>query len=349
MKILYLYAEVMGYTMATLNALVAHGAEIHVVHWDHKKRTPYRIPEMQNIRTYQRSAMRVENLHRLANEVDPTITVVSGWMDQGYLEVAKRLRAKGKIVVLAFDNQWHGTLRQYTAVVLAALGHFARVYSHAWVAGVHQYEFIRRLGFDRRRIVFDLYSADRALFLNDTQVTGETAGCDYPHRFLFVGRFSPVKGLDVLAEAWQSLGEDRNDWELHLIGNGPLRFALERIPGAVVKEFMQPDRLRKEIAYAGCFVLPSRSEPWGVVVHEVATSGMPMVVSDIVGAASVFLIPGLNGYSFKAGDAEVLAKRMRQIINSSDRELMAMSRSSAELSSRITPESSAANLLSVLK
>ena len=34
MKIFYLYAEIMGYTMATIRALVDTDAQIHIVHWD---------------------------------------------------------------------------------------------------------------------------------------------------------------------------------------------------------------------------------------------------------------------------------------------------------------------------
>ena len=45
-KILYLYAEVMGYTVSTLDQLVQNGAEIHVVSYDDGKLTPYLIPEL---------------------------------------------------------------------------------------------------------------------------------------------------------------------------------------------------------------------------------------------------------------------------------------------------------------
>lgn len=120
------------------------------------------------------------------------------------------------------------------------------------------------------------------------------------------------------------------------------------LPGVIVKDFMQPDKLVNEIADAGCFILPSRGEPWGVVVHEFAAAGMPLILSDAVGAASTFLVPGLNGYSFRTNDAAALAERMEQIIDSSDDELLAMSVASHRLSERTTPHTSAANLLSIL-
>lgn len=348
MKILYLYAEVMGYTMVTIKALVERGAEVHVVHWDHKKLTPYQVPPWPNVHVHKRSEMSVEAMHRLAEGLSPAITVISGWADKGYMAVARRLRSQGQIVVTCFDGQWHGTLRQNVAVVLGRLGYFSRYYSHAWVSGSYQFEYARRLGFEKKTIVYDLYSADLSLFHTAYQGSLQQKQRSYPHRFLFVGRFEPIKGLDTLLKAWQALTDDRRDWELHFVGNGSLKTSLQATPGVVVKDFMQPERLMKEVAHAGCFVLPSRGEPWGVVVHEFAAAGLPLIVSDVVGAASTFLIPGLNGFNFKAGDPQMLARRMHQIITMTDHELHAMAVSSHELSQRITPTTSAGNLLSVI-
>ena len=81
MKILYLYAEVMGYTMATVKALVGHGAEVHIVHWDQAKQTPYQIDPQSVIYTYKLSALNKNSLQDLVKKLDPDITVVSGWMN----------------------------------------------------------------------------------------------------------------------------------------------------------------------------------------------------------------------------------------------------------------------------
>jgi glycosyltransferase involved in cell wall biosynthesis len=347
MKILYLYAEVMGYTMATIRELAERGNEVHVVHWDHKKQTPYKAPFVPNVFMYNRSEVSVEQIKKLAKNISPVVTVVSGWMDRGYMSVAKQLRLEGLSVVVGFDDQWHGTLKQWLAITLGWVGYFSHFYSHAWVAGLYQFEYARRLGFEKKNIVYDLYSADLRLFNQAFNDSKENKQNNYPHRFLFVGRFEPVKGLDVLLQAWQELGEKKGDWELHLIGNGSLKAQLDATAGVVIKDFMQPEQLMQEVANAGCFLLPSRGEPWGVVVHEFAAAGLPLIVSDVVGAASAFLISGLNGYSFKVDDAKALANRMRQIINLTDQELHAMAVSSHALSQRITPETSAGNLLSV--
>lgn len=348
MKILYLYAEVMGYTMATIRALAERGAEVHVVHWDTKKITPYHPPALPNVFMYRRSELTVDDIQSLARKISPEITVISGWMDKGYLPVAKQLRTRGVPVVAGFDAQWYGTMRQQFASFLGMLGYFTQFYSHAWVSGPYQFEYARRLGFDKKNIVYDLYSADLSLFNKAYNDNLDRKKNKYPHRFLFVGRLEPVKGLTTLMQAWKKLGETRLDWELHLIGNGSLKPALENIPGVVVKDFMQPEELMHEVANAGCLILPSRGEPWGVVVHEFAAGGLPLIVSDVVGAATMFLISGTNGFCFEANNPEALGVRLLQVINMTDSEIQSMSVNSHLFSRRITPETSAANLLSVI-
>jgi len=346
-RVLYLYEEVMGYTLATLRELAKRGAEINVVHWDHKKLTPFRFHDIDGVTFYSRSTLSVRDIIDLAQALSPDITVVSGWNDRGYLLAALSLRRKSKRVVLALDGPWRGTIKQRLAAVLGRLGVFRLVYSHAWVAGVYQYHYAVNLGLRRDEIVFDLYSADLTLFHNARKNLNVAASAEYPRTFLFVGRLEKVKGLETLSAAWRLLGKHRRDWTLRVIGHGSLQGMFEGIEGVVTSGFLQPEHLAREVAGAGCFVLPSNLEPWGVVVHEFVASGLPLILSSEVGSASVFLVPGENGFVFDSGDARSLAECMRAIIDSPECRLRAMGAASHRLSFRVTPASSAANLLSV--
>ena len=149
-----------------------------------------------------------------------------------------------------------------------------------------------------------------------------------------------------MLEAWDSLKSDREDWDLCLIGGHKIK---RKYAGIIAKDFIQPDNLIKEFTEVGCFVLPSRLEPWGVAVHEAAIAGLPMVLSDNVGSSSTFLINGWNGYSFKFNDTKQLARCMFKIIKAPLLRLQEMGKRSNEMSKRITPETSASNLISILK
>jgi glycosyltransferase involved in cell wall biosynthesis len=99
---------------------------------------------------------------------------------------------------------------------------------------------------------------------------------------------------------------------------------------------------------AGVFILPSRHEQWGVVIHEFTSAGLPLIISDNVGSAPVFFVERYNGVSFNNNSAVDLAKAMWKMSIKPDSELIEMSKNSIEFSKRITPSTQAANLMSVI-
>ena len=113
-------------------------------------------------------------------------------------------------------------------------------------------------------------------------------------------------------------------------------------------KFLTQQELMVEATNAGCFILPSLSEPWGVVAHEFAAAGVPLILSSKVGSASAFLIPGFNGHQFESGNSNALAMVMKRVINSSSEDLMRMGNRSHELSLRINSELSSNSLLSII-
>ena len=63
------------------------------------------------------------------------------------------------------------------------------------------------------------------------------------------------------------------------------------------------------------FVLPSKLEPWGLVVNEVMNAGRAVIVSDQVGAAADLVRNGENGFVYPAGDVDALTGALRQILS----------------------------------
>jgi glycosyltransferase involved in cell wall biosynthesis len=76
--------------------------------------------------------------------------------------------------------------------------------------------------------------------------------------------------------------------------------------------------------------LLSRQETWGVVVTEAAASGLPLVLSDRVGAAHDLLRDGENGFLVPADDVDAAARAIKAL--ASDAELRRrMSEASREI------------------
>ena len=87
------------------------------------------------------------------------------------------------------------------------------------------------------------------------------------------------------------------------------------------KGFIQPKYLNDLLLNSSALILPSRYEPWGVIVHEAAVAGLPIIISDACGSSDHLVKDGYNGYIFSSGDYISLAYKMRLLSNQSDEEI----------------------------
>lgn len=347
-KILYLYSELCPYNIPVLKSLVReYGVIIHVVSRDTNRSKPYQPPPIENVHYYKRSDFTSEQILQLAQGIAPDLIYISGWMDKGYLPTARRCKKLGIPVVTGFDDQWIGTLRQRLGVIAFRL-YLNRFYSHAWVAGPRQYEFARRLGFAKSAVIFDLLTCDSRVFAS-AAVALQNKKSGYPRTFLYVGNFRVVKGTDILLKAFTTYRDKLGgDWKLICVGCGDLRPLLANQKNVEVLDFMEQEALGRLCARAGVFILPSRLDQWGVVVHEFAMAGLPLLVSAHVGAKDVFFIEGFNGVSYSDNEPDLLAQGMLAFSKKTDKELYTMGENSRRLASRIDSSISAASLMSVI-
>jgi glycosyltransferase involved in cell wall biosynthesis len=143
---------------------------------------------------------------------------------------------------------------------------------------------------------------------------------------LCAARLAPEKGIDVLVDALAALG--RHGVVLLLAGDGAERAAIEqraRAKGvrALVPGALGTDRLAEAYVAADVFALLSRHEPWGVVVNEAAACGLPLVLSERVGAAYDLLRPGENGALVPVDDAAAAAEALRPLVSSREERVRA--------------------------
>ncbi len=184
-------------------------------------------------------------------------------------------------------------------------------------------------GFDPARVFSMPYAVDNARF----RAGAEAAAADRAQflarlglppdrpRILFSGKLTPIKAPDVLLEAVARLAEPRAS--LCLVGDGPLRASLEaraRALGIAERVCFAGFRNQRELPAfydaADVFVLPSRQEPWGLVVNEAMNAGRAIVVSDKVGAGPDLVRPGENGAIVPAGDVDALAAALKAVLAS---------------------------------
>ena len=108
-----------------------------------------------------------------------------------------------------------------------------------------------------------------------------------PIRFGYVGRLVGRKQVDKIIMALGTMVKAGLDVELVVVGDGDERAKLESIaegfPVRFTGKLFGPEKIR-EIQSLDCLVLYSDYEPWGLVVNEALASGVPVIVSDRVGA-----------------------------------------------------------------
>lgn len=350
MKFLFLYTEIAEYFLACCNQLSQHG-EVHIIRWPVNKEAPFKFQENQSLKIYSKSDYNFVQLQQLVATINPDVIVCSGWIDKDYLKITKNYFKKIP-TVMTCDTHWNGSFKQRLATIISRFT-LLNIFSHAWVPGQIQKQYVLNLGFKEQNIETSFYSCDLNYFESIYQSQKTEKQTHFPKRFLYVGRYYEFKGIKELWQAFIELQEEQpNDpitieWELWCLGIGDI----EPVNHPKIKHFrfVQPKDLANYTSQTGVFILPSRFEPWGVVVHEFAASGFPLLLSNKVGAKEHFLHQGKNGFEFKAGDTQAIKEALRSIINCNDSDLIAMSNYSNNLSKSISPKIWVDNLLKMAK
>jgi glycosyltransferase involved in cell wall biosynthesis/peptidoglycan/xylan/chitin deacetylase (PgdA/CDA1 family) len=145
----------------------------------------------------------------------------------------------------------------------------------------------------------------------------------HPLKFLTCCQMIQRKGIDVLFKACERL--KNMNWQLTLVGDGPLRHALENefiqhFPPGCINFVGEVSYEKRHLAFSGqhVFVLPSRWDGWGMVVPEALAAGLPVVATDQVISAHEFVINEVNGFVVPVNDPLALADKMEYFIRNSE-------------------------------
>ena len=109
--------------------------------------------------------------------------------------------------------------------------------------------------------------------------------------------------------------------------------------------FKQPHKLAPFLEDAACFIMPSKKEPWGVVLHEMAIAGLPLIASKQVGAATAFLKTGENGYTI---DSSELTDKIKQFYQLADADHKMMGERSHHIGIQPLPKNWSVNLMNLI-
>jgi phosphatidyl-myo-inositol alpha-mannosyltransferase len=139
-------------------------------------------------------------------------------------------------------------------------------------------------------------------------------------RVLWVNRLDPQKGFRVAVAAFVRVCRDLDDVSMIVVGDGPDRDTIARVPPGIVRRVLLVGEVSHELlppyhAAADVFLAPATGqESFGYVLVEAMAAGLPIVASDIPGYREV-VRHGVEGVLVRPRDAAALAAGLRRVLD----------------------------------
>jgi 1,2-diacylglycerol 3-alpha-glucosyltransferase len=255
------------------------------------------------------------SLKTTLDRLRPDVVFIYGYS----LRVMRQVRAwarRNKVAVVMISDSNEFDRKRYRILEFLKSLFVSRV-DAAFVGGSSSGQYLHQLGIPQERIVFGYDVIDHGTFLhraaqNQANIKAIQQKWDLPERyFLFIGRLVKEKNVRTLLDAYASyanaLGTESVPWNLVICGNGPEAEALQRYAhngssqdgkSILFYGLVKQPEIIDFYSCASCFVLPSVSESWGLVINEAMACGLPVIASKRTGCAADLVQEGVTGWLF---------------------------------------------------
>lgn len=194
------------------------------------------------------------------------------------------------------------------------------------VPGQSAFQYLKTYEIPDSRIFTAVNAVDNDFFATAAQLARQHAvrlrrELDLPGRFfVFAGRLVREKGVFELLSAYAKLDEVlRREVGLVFVGDGPCRPELQDgasclSPGMVrFVGFAQRENLAVYYGLGEGLILPTYTDPWGLVVNEAMAGGLPIIVTEVAGCSSDLVSENWNGNIIPAKDVDALTAAMSKL------------------------------------
>lgn len=156
-------------------------------------------------------------------------------------------------------------------------------------------------------------------------------------RAICVGSLSYNKGYDLLIDALAQI-KDLN-WQVDIYGRGEQKYLRQQAESVGVSlnklQFKgEIQQIQQEYLQADFLILPSRTEGFGMVLIEAMAYGMPCVAFDCPNGPRYIIQDQENGFLVQAADPNDLAKKIKNMLELSDRQRQKMGQAAKMTSQR---------------
>ena len=214
------------------------------------------------------------------------------------------------------------------AVIVESHSIFQRTFSQRHFLTRYYHDWRRRRSLSAARMIVTLTEADAAdwrqhypvvkcipniVNLNPTGRMGSHA----TRRVIFVGRFDDQKRPELAVRIWQRVQPKHPNWELHIYGEGERKASVvevaSRTAGVVVHE--PTSHIFDAYCDSAFLILTSLYEPFGLVMPEAMSCGLPVVAFDCPYGPRDIITDGVDGFLVAEGDEQGFADSMARLMN----------------------------------
>ena len=274
---------------------------------------------------------------------NPDIVYIGGYFHLSYWVALFWARLNNKKVILEMDSNKFDHKRVFVKELIKKF--FVKFVDVGITYGELSKSYFIELGLCENKIVIKPNVTDSNLF----RITTSKHTFTKKYNFIYVGRFSEEKNLLSLLEAFKKAKNNDilNDWGLVLVGSGGQEKELKeyikvnKIQNVEFTGFVDKNELAKYYTASTVFILPSISEPWGLVANEAMSCAKPVIISSQCGC-SLDLVDN-NGYIFDPWNQEELSEIMTNYIIG-DVDIEKQSLKSLNIIKKFTPQYAASKI-----
>ena len=266
----------------------------------------------------------------VANPAGMAFEVGERWLKRGWLNVASPvLRA------------WWLNYRRYFRKA-----NFYKLCSGAFVAGDDE-----RLGcYKGRHYKWGYFTEVPSSDAPAVEASGQCTS------IMWCARFIDWKHPELAIYCAKRLKGEGYGFRLDMYGDGPIRGKCEALAknAGLSNEVnfhgnVHNTEIRQAMRAGDIFLFTSdRQEGWGVVANEAMASGCCIVASDRIGAAPYLVKNGVNGYTFRDGDADSLFKIVKHLIDNQQERMRLSKQAWKDMSTLWHPRRAALNILQLI-
>tara|TARA_X000000368_G_scaffold392767_1_gene357837 strand:- start:17063 stop:18292 length:1230 start_codon:yes stop_codon:yes gene_type:complete len=265
-----------------------------------------------------------KRLNNVLDTLKADVVLISGWDATASLIALKWCIKNNTPSIILSESQKHDFKRSFIKEIVKRL--LLKLFDSAFVGGKNQIRYLSELGFNKQKIYPGCDLVDNDYFMKNSSIGHELRShyrdkYKLPKKFFFTScRFIEKKNLKFLISSFAKFQKDQSSWNLVIAGDGPMKKELMSLTEELniankvfFPGYIQYDEIPIFYGLSSCFILPSITEQWGLVINESLASGKPVIVSNRCGSAPN-LVEGKDvGYTFDPYDESDLISKMNLI------------------------------------